>query len=231
VAPALILVVGDPAPLLDEGSDSGCEKKTPAELSATQAANGHREAYDGGFKCGTRPVHLKRDRVREASKPSYVGWSRRRTPVRADSRRQEISQQTSKASGPSPAGLAVYCHSHPTSPALSFSYYPPFGIPPQGHKWGTIRRANQFAYLSGPSLVPGWRLCSSIFHRPSPAFFVLRVLHALPINTVRPGPDVSEHRGTSTGTKRRPRQGAVERALRVVSMAGLGADSRGAWVR
>ena len=43
-----------------------------------------------------RPVHLKGDRVRETSKPSYVGWSRRRAPVRADSRRQVISQQTSQ---------------------------------------------------------------------------------------------------------------------------------------
>src|SRR5215216_1817122 len=48
-----------------------------------------------GFQM-VRPVHLKGDRVRETSKPSYVGWSRRRAPVRADSRRQGISQQTSK---------------------------------------------------------------------------------------------------------------------------------------
>src|SRR5215208_72524 len=47
-----------------------------------------------GFQM-VRPVHLKGDRVRETSKPSYVGWSRRRAPVRADSRRQGISQQTS----------------------------------------------------------------------------------------------------------------------------------------
>jgi hypothetical protein len=72
MAPALILVVGGPAPLLDEGPDSGCEKKTLAELSATLAAHGHREAYDGGFKCG-KPVHLKRDRVREASN-LHICW-------------------------------------------------------------------------------------------------------------------------------------------------------------
>src|SRR5215218_4558566 len=48
-----------------------------------------------GFQM-VRPVHLKGDRVRETSKPSYVGWSRRRAPVRADSRRQVISQQTSQ---------------------------------------------------------------------------------------------------------------------------------------
>jgi hypothetical protein len=45
-----------------------------------------------------RPDLLKGDRVRETSKFSYVGWSRRRAPVRAGSRRQGISQQTSKAS-------------------------------------------------------------------------------------------------------------------------------------
>src|SRR5215211_1439993 len=48
-----------------------------------------------GFQM-VRPVHLKGDRVRETSKPSYVGWSRRRAPVRADARRQVISQQTSQ---------------------------------------------------------------------------------------------------------------------------------------
>jgi hypothetical protein len=47
VAPALILVVGGPAPLLDECPNSGCEKKCLAELTATLAAHGHREAYAG----------------------------------------------------------------------------------------------------------------------------------------------------------------------------------------
>jgi hypothetical protein len=50
-----------------------------------------------GFQL-VRSVHLKGDRVRETSKPSYVGWSRRRAPVRADSRRQGILQRTSKRS-------------------------------------------------------------------------------------------------------------------------------------
>src|SRR5918997_5968191 len=47
VAPALILVVGGPAPLLDECPNSGCEKKSLAELTTTLPAHGHREAYGG----------------------------------------------------------------------------------------------------------------------------------------------------------------------------------------
>src|SRR5919112_2865411 len=49
-----------------------------------------------GFQMA-RPVLLKGDRVRKTSKPSCVGWSSRRAPVRADSRRQGISQQTSQS--------------------------------------------------------------------------------------------------------------------------------------
>jgi hypothetical protein len=47
VAPALILVVGGPAPLLDECPNSGREKKGRAELAATLPAHGHREACAG----------------------------------------------------------------------------------------------------------------------------------------------------------------------------------------
>jgi hypothetical protein len=103
------------------------------------------------------PVYPKGDRVRETGKPSYVGRSRRREPVRADSSRQGFSQQASRVWSHE-VGLRRHppaCHPAPrraaARPSLGRSRprRPPRGRPSQSVLQRAVRRRRAAGEASG----------------------------------------------------------------------------------